>query len=460
MGESDSKVDLSYAILDQSPLSPPPRPCPSCPRKIAKFDVVREIDRGAMSVIYLGHDPFAAKPVALKVSNHLSQPSPEQREIYQRLFFNELRTASLLRHPHIVQVYDAGIDGNTYYIAMEYVEGESSLEKFCTRDKRLPLDTVAEVIFECAEALEYAHHKGVIHRDIKPKNILIGRDGKAKLADFGIALLTDPAVVDTQLMRTMGSPLYMSPEQLSEKPVTNQTDLFSLGVVMYELLAGVHPFTADSLASLTYKLIHAEPPPIGELRPDLPSFMESILKRAMAKDPAMRYRSALDFAADLSMSFSDICSPRPGMETEQRVKLLKQLAFFREFPDAEIWELLRWAQWLDYGDGETIIQEGEEDDSFFIITTGKVIVRKDKQDLVVLDEGDFFGEIGYLSRCKRTATIVANGPVSVLVLNAETIDRASEGCQIEFQKVFIRTLIERLINTTELLARSGFQRND
>ncbi|MCP4043799.1 MAG: protein kinase [Gammaproteobacteria bacterium] len=414
----------------------------------------------AMGMVYLGHDPFANLPVALKVANHHSLQQSDQRKIYQRLFFNELHTASRLHHPYITHVYDAGIEDGSYYIAMEYVEGDGSLEKYCRPDNRLPTETIAEIIFQCAEALDYAHLKGVIHRDIKPENILRQHTGKVKLVDFGIALLVDPSLSDTQLMETMGSPLYMSPEQLLEESLTHQTDLFSLGVVMYELLAGRHPFATNSLASLTYKVIHEEPPPIREFHPNLPQPLEKIIQRMLAKDLTQRYRSAMDLAADLSMSFGNMHLPRNGMETEQRVSLLKQLTFFCEFPDAEIWELLRWAEWQNYPDGEIIIREGEEDDAFFIITSGTVIVCKNEKELIVLKKGDFFGEISYLIKYKRTATIKAQKNVSVLVLNAETIERTSESCQIRFQKEFIRTLINRLVNTTELLARSGFKRSD
>ncbi len=427
---------------------------------MGKFEVLREIARGGMSTVYLGRDPFADRLVALKVSHGFSFADDVQRTLYEHVFFNELRVASLLHHPYIVEVYDAGIEAGSYYIAMEHVAGGGSLQSHCSPGHLLALETIAEIIFRCAEALDYAHRKGVVHRDIKPANILVGGGMRVKLADFGASLLAPSPLEDTQPMGLMGSPLYMSPEQLRDEPLTQQTDLFSLGVVMYELIAGRHPFAADSLGKLANRILHEGPPPIWRFRPEVPAFLEHILERALARDCAQRYRTALDLAADLSMAFACIESPQDGLETESRVDLLKRLSFFQEFPTAEVWELLRWAKWHDYPDGELIIEEGTQGDAFFIIISGQVQVRKEGQIITSLKQGDFFGEIGYLAKGEHAASIIADGPVSALSLNAAIVDRASEGCQITFQRVFISTLIERLINTTHLLAKAGFRRSE
>ena len=335
---------------------------------------------------------------------------------------------------------------------MEYVRGVATLESHCHRKSLLSFEAVADIVFKCAEALDYAHRKGVIHRDIKPGNILLGENGAVKLADFSIALLADPHLFDTQLMVPAGSPLYMSPEQIREDEVTGQSDLFSLGVVLYELLSGRHPFMADTLAGVTHRVVHEPHPPISRHAPQVPVSLQRLVDKALAKERGQRYASALDFAADLSQIFSELRHPQDGIATEGRADALMRLSFFRAFPDAEVWELLRWASWEEHGPGTTILSEGEDGDSFFIVVDGRVSVRKGEHPIATLESGQCFGEIGYLSRQRRTATVVTDTTVSLLRMNAELIDQASQSCQVQFQKVFIAVLIDRLVDTTRALA--------
>lgn len=416
---------------------------------LGKYEVLEEIGRGSMGIVYLGRDPFKARSVALKVAHKRPESDGGRAPVFQNLFFNEMRAASMLRHPNIVEVYDAGVEGDDlYYIAMEYVSGGETLEAYC-HSKRLTIDTVADVIFKCAEALDYAHRKGVIHRDIKPGNIMVGEHGQIKLGDFSVALLTDPNIKDTQLMETVGSPLYMSPEQIREESVTNQSDLFSLGVVLYELLTGQHPFEAHTLASLTHRILNEPPPPVEQFRLDVPDSLKRILDRVLSKNLTDRYQTALELAADLSQTFSEITQPLDGIATEGRVDVLKELSFFKDFPDAEIWELLRWADWEDYSSRDTIIAEGERGDTFYIVVSGEVSVHKGGRELARLGPGQCFGEIAYLATRERTASVMASHDVSTLKMNAQAIERASLSCRAQFQKVFIRTLIERLLHTNE-----------
>ena len=419
---------------------------------ISKYEILAEIGRGNMGTVYLARDPFLVQPVALKVAHRRAEDESGQASLYQSLFFTEMRAAGMLRHPNIVEVHDAGVvDEEIYFIAMEYIAGGESLESLC-RSSRLPtVETVADVVFQCAEALDYAHRKGVIHRDIKPSNILLTEDGTVKLGDFSAALLTDPDIKDTQVMDTVGSPLYMSPEQIREEPVTNQTDLFALGVVMYELLTGRHPFYGNTLAGLAQRILNETPEPVERLRPDTPETLVRILERALAKDKEWRYQTALELAADLSQAFSDLTHPTDGIPTESRVDLLKQTHFFDDFHDAEVWELLRRAEWEDYRDGETIIRESDRGDTFYVVASGEVRVFKGDQPIAQLSAGECFGEMAYLTRSERTATVVAVGQVATIKMNAGSVARATLRCQSQFHKVFIRTLISRLAATTAKL---------
>ncbi|TNF94346.1 MAG: cyclic nucleotide-binding domain-containing protein [Gammaproteobacteria bacterium] len=421
-------------------------------RKIGKYDVIREIGAGGFGTVYQAYDPFKSHFVALKVS----RLKPEQTSnAYEHMFFNETNMASHLHHPNIIEIYDAGVDGEIHYIAMEYIAGGASLEKFCRPDNLLPLELIGEVLFKCAEALDYAHRKGVIHRDIKPHNILLRDERDVKVSDFGLALLMDPDLVDTRDSLPMGSPKYMSPETISEEGSTQKSDIFSLGVVMYEALTGHHPFPADTLPGLSKQIMERDPIEISHYRPNLPSSLNTVVRKAMAKRPENRYKSALDFAADLSVCFHELNFSMNGHASESRAELLKQLSFFNDFGDAEIWELLRWSEWQKAKDGEQILSEGEVGETVYLIVQGNVDVIKNEKRITTLGDGELFGEIAWLANRPRSASVRAKGDCILLRLNVDQIERTSSSCQIQFQRIFISMLIERLIKTTEQLAEIG-----
>ena len=423
---------------------------------INNYKILTELGQGSMGTVYLARDPSLARPVALKVAHRRADDASAQASLYKSLFFAEMRVASMLQHPNIVEVHDAGVaNEGVYFIAMEYITGGESLESLCRSNSFPKLQTVADVVYQCAQALDYAHGKGVIHRDIKPSNILLTEDGRVKLGDFSAALLTDPDMVDTQVMDTIGSPLYMSPEQFREEEVTNQTDLFSLGVVMYELLTGQHPFYAKTLAGLTQRILYETPARVQRLRPDTPGTFVRVLDRALAKNKDERYRTAREMCTDLSESFSELAHPIDSSATENRVDVLKQTRFFGDFHDAEVWELLRRAHWEDYRDGEIIIREADHGDTFYIVANGEVGVFKGERPIARLSAGECFGEMAYLTDIERSATVIAIGDVATIRINAESIASATLRCQSQFHQVFIRTLISRLATTTAMLESSG-----
>ena len=337
---------------------------------------------------------------------------------------------------------------------MELVEGGETLKQYCKPETLLPIEKVVEVVFKCAKALDYAHKQGVIHRDIKPTNILVTGDDDVKIGDFSIAHLTKMDSTETMPMGLVGSPRYMSPEQVTEDYITSQTDLFSLGIIMYELLAGKHPFAAENFSRLVQRILNEDPPDIRQIRSEIPEPLIGILTRAMAKDRDDRYQMGLDIASDLSRAFDALLEePEENISEQEQFTAVKQLEFFDGFPDAEVWEIVRAGNWQDYSDGEEIIIEGDLDDSFYIIIHGEVSVQKSGKDLRTLLAGDCFGEMGYLAKTKRTATIVARGPTSLLKINSTVISQVSLNCQVRFLKVFLRTLIHRLSVTTEKMSQ-------
>jgi serine/threonine protein kinase len=423
------------------------------PDKLGKYEVREEISRGSMGIVYLGYDPFVDRPVAIKVALSESLDDPESGARYRKMFFNEAHSAGMLTHPNIISIYDAGVDGETCYIVMEYIEGGETLKNYTRPDNLLPVEKVVEIVFKCAKALDYAHRAGVVHRDIKPANLLVTKDMDVKIGDFSIAHINKPDSTATQHAGMMGSPKYMSPEQLREEEVGNQTDLFSLGLVMFELLTGKHPFAAENFSRLVNRILNDPVPALRDFRSDAPAALEQIVQKALAKDLGGRYQMGLDLATDLARAFESLEGPVREISIEERFNSVKRLEFFQGFPDAEIWEILRAATWQDYTGGQDIIVEGELDDCFYIIISGKVQVKKRRKVIRSLEGGDCFGEMGYLAKTKRTATIVAETDTSLLKVNSTVISQVSLNCQVRFLKVFLRTLIHRLSATTEIISQ-------
>jgi len=426
------------------------------PEKLGKYEIKEQVGRGSMGIVYKGYDPYADEYVALKVALSDALNDEESGERYRKMFFNEAHTAGKLKHPNIVEILDAGVEeseeGDHCYIVMELIEGGNTLKPFCNVKNLLPFETVVEITFKCAKALDYAHRNGVVHRDIKPTNILITADQDVRIADFSIAHLMTSDTTNTMPMGFVGSPRYMSPEQVQEDDITNQTDLFSLGIVMYELLTGKHPFAADSFSRLIHMIINEKHPPLSTHRTDVPEILEKIIHHALQKNPEKRYKMGLNFAADLSLSFDYLEEPQQDVDAQEKFNSIQTLSFFSEFPESEIWEIIHACIWQSYKENDEIIVEGEIDDSFYIITSGEVDVFKDDALIGHLKTGDCFGEMAYLSKAKRTATIIAKKRVDLMKVNATLIEQVSVECQLHFSRVFMKTLVQRLSDTTAMYA--------
>ena len=423
------------------------------PTKLGKYEIAEEVGRGSMGAVFKAYDPFSERTVAVKMAIADALSDKKSSERFRKMFFNEAHTAGMLRHQNILDIFDAGVDEDKCFIVMELVDSGKTLKDHITADKLLPLKQVAEIIFKCAKALDYAHRQGVIHRDIKPSNILLTKELDVKIADFSIAHIARADMTETMPMGFVGSPRYMSPEQIQEDTITNQTDIFSLGIVAFEMLCGRHPFGGETFSSLIHKVINEEPAPLGQFRRDLPEGLEKIIGKALEKNPLRRYRTGLDMAADLSRVFTHLEAPGEEIPAQEKFEFVKDLSFFRGFPDAEIWEIIRASVWQDSDSDELIVEEGDVDDSFFIIISGSVVVSKDGQEIGRLQKGDCFGEMGYLNKIKRTATITATEPVSTMKVNATLIEQVTSDCQLRFYRVFLRVLIDRLAKTTEMAVR-------
>ncbi len=426
----------------------------SLPEKIGKYEIQKQVGRGSMGAVYQAYDPFTNGLVAVKVALADSLKNGESGARYRKMFFNEAHTAGMLRHPNILEIFDAGMDGEQCYIVMELVEGADTLKRYCKADNLLPIDEVVKIIFKCAKALDYAHRQGIMHRDIKPTNILLTREGDVKIGDFSIAHLISSDTTNTLPMGFVGSPRYMSPEQVQEDSISHQTDLFSLGIVMYEMLTGKHPFISDSFSRLIHKIINEQQPPLRTYRHDVPEILEKIAHHALQKSQERRYKMGLNMAADLSLAFAHLEGPEADLDEQEKFNAVQVLDFFREFSVAEIWEILNACVWQTFAPDEAIITEGELDDAVFILASGAVVVKKGGQVIDQLVRGDCFGEMGYLSKTGRTATIIAKEHVRLIKLSAAFIEQASAECQLHFSRAFLQTLIRRLSATTTLFVSS------
>ncbi|HYN41525.1 MAG TPA: serine/threonine-protein kinase, partial [Thermoanaerobaculia bacterium] len=257
----------------------------------------RELGKGAMGVVYLGRDPVIGRLVALKTIRAVSEDDVEQREFQER-FLREAQAAGILSHPNIVTVHDVGEDSSTEtsFIAMEYVEGKN-LKQLLSEKTPYSGERVAEIVGQVAEALDYAHRRGIVHRDVKPANIIITPEGQVKITDFGIAKTEKSNLTTTG--QFLGTPNYMSPEQVTGDAVDGRSDLFSLGVVLYELLTRKKPFSADNLTSISYKIVHEQFVPPETYDAAIPPEFTTVLDKALAKDPGERFQRGNDFALAL-----------------------------------------------------------------------------------------------------------------------------------------------------------------
>ena len=266
------------------------------PGMLGRYKVLKELGRGAMGLVYLGKDPTIQRFVAIKTMRLDQIDSDDKLQDVKARFFREAESTGRLSHPNIVTIYDAGEENDLGYIAMELIEG-TPLKQWARKPNLMPVNEVLLTVATVADALDYAHQQGVVHRDIKPANIMLTKDRVVKVMDFGIAKMASSSKTQTNIV--LGTPTYMSPEQISGKKVDGRSDIFSLGVVLFELLTGQLPFTADNLSAVLFSIAHHPHPAVQTLRQDLPPMVQEIVDRALQKELPHRYRRAEEFAVEL-----------------------------------------------------------------------------------------------------------------------------------------------------------------
>jgi serine/threonine protein kinase len=418
--------------------------------QIGKYDIHRQLGKGATGTVYLAVDTFSGKEVALKVIEPEVFRDPEFGTVYRSQFLNEASLAGKLKHPHIVGILDAVVLEDSGHIAMEVVAG-GDLSQHVSAGTLLPVADVLQIGFKCCGALAYAFNEGIVHRDIKPANIMIAHGTEVKISDFGAALLRKAHSVQTA---SIGSPYYMSPEQLEEAPLTHHSDMYCLGVVLYELLTGHRPFTADSLEMLVQKILHQPPAPPSSLRPSLPKEIDRVVLRALGKKPEFRYATWADFSLELSNVCKLVLPPEAIIDSEKYVAL-KRVDMLANLSDAELWELTQAGRWTRVAAKQAIVRENEPGKSFFFLAQGQVKVTLDGHLLNTISEGECFGEMAYIrgGEMPRHATVETMTGTLLAEFEPEPLALMSLGAQLQLTRALVRNLVDRLDLANARLAK-------
>ena len=414
---------------------------PGTPDRIGKYYVVHEVGRGSTGTVYLSHDPFYGRDVAIKLYHATIGDDAESRNA-RRMFMGEAKMVGKLQHPNIVPIFDAGEEDGRRYVVTEHVHGARTLSAYCRAGSLLPIDQVVSILYKCAKALHYAHSRGVVHRDIKPSNILLTQDGDVRIVDFGIALVADSDV--SRLEGVAGSPAYMSPEQVQGLELDARSDLYSLGAVMYEMLCGQRPFRAGALGKLLRQVVQSEAESLRSIRPEIPEELEEVVKRALQKAPNNRYRTGNEFAAELTRVHQKLRASQVEIDDEERFAVMRKLRFFHDFSHGEIREVMRAGVWTECQPGESVLRPGDIDDRFYIVVSGTVRLSRGGDIIGRVPAGGCFGEAGYAEGSRRDTVVEAESAVTMLKVTATLLEQSSVSCQLRFHKVFVRELIGRL----------------
>jgi eukaryotic-like serine/threonine-protein kinase len=418
--------------------------------QVGKYDIQKMLGKGATGTVYLAKDTFTGKEVALKTIEPEVFRDPEFGTVYRSQFLNEASLAGKLRHPYIVSILDAVVGEDSGHIAMELVTG-GDLSQHARPETLLPIPDVLQIGFKCCGALEYAAKEGIVHRDIKPANIMIAAGTEVKIADFGAAVLKKSQVVQTA---ALGSPYYLSPEQIEGKTLTFHSDMYSLGVVLYELLTGKRPFVADSMEALLGKILKGEPVPPSQVRQGVPKALDSVVLRAMKRDPVQRYATWPEFALELS-KVGELVLPAGAIPDSEKYVTLKRVPMLAPLADSELWELARAGRWTRVAKGKPVVQEDEKGRSFFFLARGDAKVIKNKKLLNMVGSGECFGEMAYIGGGEqpRHATVEAMTDLLLAEFEPAALDRMSLGAQLQLTRALVRNVTDRLALANVRLAR-------
>jgi serine/threonine protein kinase len=419
--------------------------------QIGRFQLIKTLGRGSSGTVYLALDTFSRNDVALKVLDPEMVKRPDFDRTNTVQFMNEASLAGKLSHPHIASILEASVSGDSGYIALEYVPG-GDLSQYTKPGGLLSPDNAIQIAFKACGALDYAYRQGIVHRDIKPTNILVVSGTKIKVADFGAAYLC--RFPETQIAH-IGSPLYMSPEQISGQPLDYRSDMFSLGIVLYELFTGKRPFAASTLEELFGKILGEAPAPPSSICPGLSAEIDAILLKMIAKSPEQRPLNWAELALDIA-KVGRLGVFEGAIPDSEKFAALKRVPMLERLDDADLWELVHAGLWSRRPPRTTIVREGEEGRSLFFLGTGQVKVTKQGRLLNVLDAGECVGEMAYIKQggITRQATVESMSDILLVEFRREALDQVSLRCRYQLSEALMNSLVDRLSLAGERLVRA------
>jgi len=419
--------------------------------RIGKFALLETLGRGSSGTVYKALDTFSGEQVALKVLDAELFAGGGINELSRQQFMNEASLAGRLQHPHIAAILEASIDEKSGYIAVEYVPG-GDLARAVLPDGLLPIEEVFEIAFKCCGALDYAHRQGIIHRDLKPANLMLAGGTAIKIVDFGAALLSNPQ--HTQI-RDVGTPSFMSPEQVRGGTLSFQSDMFSLGVVLYGLFTGQRPFAGATVPQLLLNIVEKNPLLPTEWRPELDREVDRILMRMLRKEAPTRYPSWADLAFDLAEigRFSVYVKEISDREKFTALRGFKPL---EKLNDAEIWELVHASNWVRVPAQTTLMREGDKGAELLFLASGEVKVVKQGRLLNVLRTGSYFGEMAHVKagQMPRQATVETLTDALIAEFRPGAMKKLSVNCQLQLSLSLLNTVVDRLAFADERIAHA------
>ena len=421
-------------------------------QRIGKFALIQCLGKGSSGTVFKALDTFSGDEVALKVLDASLFQGGGINEMSRQQFMNEASLAGRLQHPHIAAILEACIDEKSGYIAVEYVPG-GDLSNAVTPNGLLKVEEVFEIAFKCCGALDYAHRLGIIHRDIKPANLMVAEGTQIKIVDFGAALLSNTQHTQIQ---DVGTPSYMSPEQVrATEALTFQSDMFSLGVVLYGLFTGQRPFNGETVPQLLMNIVEATPPLPSELRPELDREVDRILMRMLHKEPEKRYASWADLAFDLA-EIGRFSVYVKEISDREKFTALRGFRPLEKLSDAEIWELVHASYWVRVPAQTSIMKEGDKGAELMFLASGEVKVVKQGRLLNVLRSGSYFGEMAHVKGAEmgRTANVETITDALIAEFRPAAMKKLSVNCQLQLSQSLLNAVIDRLAFADERIAHA------
>lgn len=418
---------------------------------LGRYEVSSKLGEGGMGTVFKAIDSFLERTVALKIAkiSSMDLTGTDKNRLDQCL--NEARLAAQFIHPNIVITYDAGIEEDLFYIALEYIDG-IGLQTHARKWNLLPQSQVLEIIYNTCYALDYIHNKGYVHLDIKPSNIMLTKRSEVKLMDFGISRFLKEEPQNGS--KISGTSYYMSPEQAnSDTALDHATDIFSLGIVLYELLVGKRPFEGKNFYETIYKIANVDPVEIKALVPDISPDLESIVNKAISKKKEDRFKTAKQFAEALLPLIKGKDSRVLDKQGKKKITYLKRLPFFKHFQYSELMHVIKISSWSFHDRDSWIIEKDDNDNNIYFLVQGKASLHL-HGEVKVLEQGECFGETAILYKMPRKAKVFADTNCVVMAINANLLKQAADAIQVKFLKKFYNLKILQLVDANLKLIRA------